>query len=507
MHVFHLTFYSHFFKLTQIQARALPIINRFCMQNAIKQWVKENRRNVLKVTKVFAVRTRDKKEYRFHIGQLEDFYKALQMDHITSDMYTSDRKPMYVPTNVYPVVQSGWVLKDYQEEAHTFIIDESGDDNHSRLVAMATGTGKTFTALFCTQTLKTRTLIVVLSGYVDKWVQDIEKTIVVEKGDIVVVQGGKSMKDLTYSENTAKYIVISLNTIKNYFKAYEEHPGRIEDDGYAYPPEELCERLDIGSIIIDEVHQHLHAVYKLLTYTHVPKIIALSATLMSDDMLIKHIQHQMFPKEIRFDKVKMDQYIRCYATSYFFNDINKEKIRTTEFGSNTYSHNAFEKSVLRRHHVVENYMKLINNLLHTGYIEHYKHGDKAAIYVSSIAMADYTTQWFKRKYPDLDIRRYVEDDPYENVIDADIRITTVLSAGTAIDIPNLVAVIMTINMKSSVFNLQTLGRLRKIPGRVVKFYWLYCSQLGKHKEFHDHRKEIFQDRVESIKEFHYPYGL
>lgn len=508
MQLFQLTIYSHFFKLTHIQPRAEACIIRFCTRYAIKQWVKENRRNVLKVTKVFAVRTRNKKEYRFHIGQLEDFYKILRDDQILDSMYTVATKPLYTPTDITIAIRSGWVLRDYQQNAHDFILEESMDDNHSRLVAMATGTGKTATAIITTATFKKRTMIVVLAAYVDKWIEDINKTVDAKKGDIVVVQGGKSLKDLTYSEPTAKYVIISLNTIKNYFKAYEQHPDALEEEeGYGYPPEELCEQLDIGCIIIDEVHQHLHAVYKFLTYTHVPKVIALSATLMSDDPLIKQIQHQMFPKEIRFDKVKMEQYIRCYSTSYFFTDINKDKIRTTEFNSNTYSHNAFEKSILRRPKVTENYMKLIGNLLHMGYIEHYHRGDKAAVFVSSIAMADHVTEWLKHKYPDLDVRRYVEQDPYENVIDADIRVTTVLSAGTAVDIPNLVAVVMTINMKSSVFNLQTLGRLRKIPDRTVRFYWIHCNQISKHHEFHEHRMEIFQDRVESIKEFHYPYGL
>lgn len=779
-----ITLYSHFFKVTHIQARAMPCINRFCMRYGIKQWVKENRRNVLKVTKVFAVRTLNHKEYRFHKGQLADFYKALENDGITASQYTVTEHPSYVPLEVNPQVKAGWVLRDYQQAAHDFIIQEDEDDNCSRLVAIPTGGGKalslnslikvpngwermrdmqvgteviakdgstttvtgvypqpfqpiyrvtfkdgrsteccgehlwkiyitnktnkhlvintyavqalldkrslkkriyidlcdseqnrdqdlpmdpyalgvtlhhdpsddkaipclylsgstaqrlavlqglldteatvrknrhivystlseelalgiqylvrslggmarvsstvpiihckagprmyhvdiyhtqpealftvskkkaqvrnnnprpsalklrvesieivehnyaqcisiahpdqlyvtddfivthnTVTALMCTQTLKHATMIIVLSGYVDKWVADIEKTVEVKRGDIIIVQGSKSMKDLTYCENTAKYIIVSLNTIKNYFKTYEKNPSHIEDEGYAYPPEALCERLQIGTIIIDEVHQHLHAVYKLLTYTHVPKVVALSATLISDDPLIKQIQHQMFPKEIRFDSVKMEQYIHCYSTSYFFKDLAKDKIRTTEFGSNSYSHNAFEKSILKRPQVLHNYISLIDNLINLGYIEHYQRGDKAAVYVSSVAMADAVTEWLKHKYPDLDVRRYVEQDPYENVIDADIRVTTVLSAGTAIDIPNLVTVIMTINLKSSVFNLQTLGRLRKIPNRIVRFYWVFCSQVPKHYEFHQHRKAIFQDRVESIKEFHYPYGL
>lgn len=733
MHIFRVTIYSHYFKVDQLQPRAHGCIMNFCKKYAIKQWIKERGKAFLKITKVFATKTKNNREFRFHIGQYEDFLRALKDDYITESMYIVESVPLYEPSMIDIKVQPQWVLREHQLQAQAFILEHSQDDNRSRLVAMQTGSGKlqpldakikvpngwstmgemhvgteviakdgsitkvtgvypqgvtsvfrvtfgddrstecgldhlwkvyidtketiittqdiesllvsnklyidlcdseqnadielpidpytlgkyidqynntipkeyfngstqqrsallkgltsdaplyvtlneqlaldvqylvrslggiaqivinkleyiiyieyssklriesvepigydetqcisidhpeqlyitddfivthnTVTALITTSKLHHRTMIMVLSGYVDKWIADVEKTIDIDPGDIIVIQGSQSLKNLTYSEPSAKFIIVSLNTIKNYFKAYEEHPTDMEALGYAYPPEELCERLDIGNIIIDEVHQHLHAVYKLLTYTHVPKVIALSATLISDDPIIKIVQQRMFPKEIRFDKIKFDQYIHCYSMSYFFNDMNKEKIRTTEFGSKNYSHNAFEKSLMRRHNVLMNYYKMIDNMIRLGYLEQYQRGDKLAIYVSSIAMAESLTNWLKQKYPDLDIRRYVEQDPYENVIDADIRVTTVLSAGTAIDIPNLTTVIMTINMKSSVFNLQTLGRLRKIEGRDVKFYYIFNQQIPKHHEYHKHRMEIFSDRVESIKELHYPYGI
>jgi superfamily II DNA or RNA helicase len=114
------------------------------------------------------------------------------------------------------------------------------------------------------------------------------------------------------------------------------------------------------------------------------------------------------------------------------------------------------------------------------------------------------TKVLKDRYPDLDVRRYVEDDPYENIIEADIRVTTVQSGGTAIDIPKLRVAIMTVSIDSPVSNLQALGRLRELKDRDVKFYYLYCVQIPKQVQYHRNRKLLFEPKVASVVELHYP---
>ena len=74
----------------------------------------------------------------------------------------------------------------------------------------------------------------------------------------------------------------------------------------------------------------------------------------------------------------------------------------------------------------------------------------------------------------------IVNDPYENIIEPDIRVTTIISGGTAIDIPNLRTLILN-NIKSPVANLQTMGRLRDLQNRDVKFYYLYSEQIAKHR--------------------------
>lgn len=365
-------------------------------------------------------------------------------------------------------------------------------------------THNTLASLASITEINTRTVVLVLPSFMDKWAGDVTNTIDVKPKEIMLVRGSDQLKgviDLAVDNTlTSKFIIISLTTIQNFFKAYEENNGHIEDLGYGCAPEDLYKILKVGTIIIDETHLHIHAVFKTMLYTHVNKIIALSATLISDDPMISRIHRVMFPKEIRFDKVQMKKYIKVRAISHRFYDYQNAKIRTTQYGSNVYSHGEFEKSIIKNRSVFNNYLKLIDSLIESGYIQDYIKGDKLAIFAASVNMCTRIVDHIKMKYPQFDTRRYVEEDPYKNIIEADIRVTTILSGGTAIDIPKLRVVIMLVNVQSPVSNLQTLGRLRELPDRDVKFYYVYSEQIPKQVEYHRRKMDLFADRSLSIKD-------
>lgn len=365
-------------------------------------------------------------------------------------------------------------------------------------------THNTLSSLASIGTIKTRTMIAILPTYIDQWAKEITKILNVKPKDIMIVKGSAQMEGLIGlgQDNAlkAKFIIISIPTMRNFFKNFEYN---VND----YKSEDICKILGVGTVIVDETHQHLHAVYNLLLHTHVPRVIGLSATLLSDDAIIKKVQHCMFPKEIRFDKVKLDQYIKVYAIAYRFLNFYKANLRTSERGSNNYSHNAFEKSILLNKEVSAKYLNFIVELIEKAYNKDYVKGDKLLIFASSIAMCTAITKHVRKEFPDFTVERFVEDDPYENMLKPDIRVSTILSCGTGKDIPNLRATIMTTSVSSTVSNIQALGRLRKLPDRDVKFYYVFCEQIPKHCQYHSSKKQLFQDRVASIKELKYPYGL
>lgn len=503
--LFRLTVFSHFFKITHLQPRVVTIVLRFCQRYVQMGMVKEHGKMHYRPVKVWAARVKDNTEFRFHIGQLKDFLELMKLNHITPELFAYYEMPMYPARSVKIPVKDGWSPRDYQEQGINFILQEDPNDNRSRLVCLGTGLGKTFLSLCAQSRLGTRCLIIVLATYMDKWAGDIANTLKVKPNEIMLVKGTKAVQNLIShaqdGELQSKFIIVSLETIRNFYKSYEASPHSEETQAYGCHPEDFAQVLQAGTLLIDETHQHLNTVFKILLYTHVPKLVALSATLISDDPFIDKMQKLMFPKDIRFLNIQLKKYIKSFAIAYSFEDFKHASIRTTEYGNNVYSHTAFEKSILRKSVILNGYIDLIDNILKLGYFDDYIQGDKAAIFCASVDMAGKITQYLQKKYPKFDVRRYCENDPYENIIDPDIRVTTIISGGTAIDIPNLRTLILTNNIKSPVANLQTMGRLRDLQNRDVKFYYLYCEQIAKHKEYHETKKELIRDRVLSYKEY------
>lgn len=362
-------------------------------------------------------------------------------------------------------------------------------------------THNTVTALTSAARLERRLSISVLAGYVKKWQNDVLEIFEIDPKDIYTIEGGKRLVDYCQTvvenqntpENLPKVTIISLNTIGKWYKRFIEDPYDPTLEMYGMKPYELMEKAKIGTNIFDEAHQHLHYVYSTFCFLHIPKTISLSATLTSLDETELRIQRMMYPRHKRFEEIKMKRYITVYSCQYQIADYANSRIRTTEYGSNNYSHTAFEKSILANRFLKHQYIDMIVRMVKGGFYETMQKGDKCAVFVSTHAMAKEVCKALHREIGELDIRTYLECDPLENLMDSDIRVTTVLSGGTAHDIKGLTVSIQTINLNSIKSNLQVLGRLREIKDRDCRFYYLYCSNIPKHVEYHKNKIEQFQD--------------
>lgn len=358
-------------------------------------------------------------------------------------------------------------------------------------------THNTVTALVATAERQHRFAVVILAGYVDKWIGDIVQIMDIDRKDIAVIQGSDSLIRCTNYPDSGlpipKAFVISLSTLNNWHKLYEEARWHPSLEAYACRPGEFFESMGIGTVIFDEVHQHPHAVYRAYTYLHVPKTVNLSATLLSPDPTLQKVQSMMFPRLKRFDSIKMKKYITSHACVYQIADLERSRLRTTEWGSNTYSHTAYEKSILQNKTIRPQYLKMLLDLIGSTYVDEYMEGDKLIVFVATAHMAEVVVDAIKRRWSTYDTRTYLEKDPYENVIDPDIRVSTLIGSGTAVDIPNLRRAILTTSIKSPNANKQVLGRLRDLKDRDTHFYYLYCSTIPKHVEYHHNKKELFDD--------------
>jgi superfamily II DNA or RNA helicase len=502
---FILTKCTHFFKINKISPRLQSLILRYCDRYVYKSLIKVPKRGfVYAPTRVYAARLKNNSEFRFPINALLDFITFLQDKAVPEELYLIKEQPIYNPQSTTFTIKKGWVPKEYQIPVINYLLENNG--GCSKFVGLRTGRGKTFCAVSALAEKKQRTVILIKPLYIEKWQSDFKTLLDHDPIDVMTVSGSQQLKALislaVFDKLNSNLIIISNRTYQNYIDSYEDNYGNMSSTGYLCCPDQFFETLKAGILLIDEVHQDFYALYRALLYTHIPLSIGLSATLINENWFLQKMYDLIYPKPQRYVEHFHKNYLKVYGIAYSFENVNR--IRINEYGSKVYSHHAFERSILLQPRILSNYKKLIHYVVEAGYIRDYIKNDKLIIFASSIAMCTELTKHLKIAYPNLDVRRYVEDDPYGNVIEPDIRVTTLLSAGTAVDIPNLRTSILTVNVLSAQSNIQAPGRLRELKDRDTKFYYLWCRQIVKHERYHQKRVEMLATHVATIKQFDYP---
>jgi hypothetical protein len=367
-------------------------------------------------------------------------------------------------------------------------------------------THNTITATVTAAEIQKRLCVLTLSRFIDKWKKDIDEVYEVVESDICAIRGGDALINASHwvsggaVEKTPlpPVFLLSIETFMVWIKKYIEDAKSSELDMYGCDINHFFESLGIGTVIIDEVHMSLHQVFQIYCFMNVDWIINLSATVLSKDQIVSRIQKMMFPRYARFEEIEMKKYITCYACSYQINDFRQAKVNTTEYGSNRYSHSAFETSILKNKLLGKSYMQMLVKMVVDTYHRNYIEGDKLAIFVYQQNTARLLRDLLQAALPQYDTRTYLLGDAYANIFEADIIITTAVKAGAAVDIPNLRVVIQTVSVDSPVTNLQVLGRLRELKDRDVHHYYLYCMNVQKQIEYHRGKVDLYRPRVKDI---------
>lgn len=501
-----ITCFTHYFLIERVTPQARDVILKFATKLVQFGYTRERGKTKLVPQRTFASSTQDREQFRFHINQLEEFISFLERNHISNNLINLKYSDIFTPTKMEIKLKDGWLPREQQVDAVNYIKADS--KIKSKLVPMQTGKGKTAVAIFAIADLGYRTVAILKPGYLVKWVEDIRKMVECQDDDIMTVQGSDQLKGLLdlmdNGQLKSKFILISNRTYQNWVKQYELDRYSMKEFGYPCNPDELFQFLDAGIKLVDEVHQDFHLNYKIELYTNVPFSISLSATLINHDPFMERMYEIAFPKHSRFDAGELDKYIDSFAVDYSI-DLS-HKVETTERNSTMYSHHAFERSILKNFRLKKAYFKMIKNIIEDGFVQDYKPTEKLIVFCISIDMITELTEYLKEEYPQYSVSRYVAGDSYDELINSDIRVSSIQNAGTAIDIPNLKTVIQTINVNSAQSNVQSLGRLRKRDG-VTRFYYTYSPQIVKHRLYHYDRKKMLLERCKSYKQISYKEQL
>lgn len=367
-------------------------------------------------------------------------------------------------------------------------------------------THNTFCSLQAAVQMQQRGLIVLKGMYVDRWMNDLreakkagESSILgLKPGELLLVRGSADLKKLfamaLNGELKAKIIVMTNKTLYNYIDHYETFNG-VEGE-YQFPPDQMCEKLGLGWRLIDEVHQDFHLNFRLDLYTHCPKVIALSATMTHDKPFINRMYNIAYPKEHRFGGIAYDRYVDVIELVYYLN--MPTKLKWLQRGMRSYNHVAYEESIMKHKDSMRHYLNMILRIVQESFLSKFEVGQKLLIYVATVTFAEVLTKALRDmvKDADLKINKYTAEDEYLQLITSDISVSTLLSAGTAVDIPNLRVVLMTTALSSTQANLQAFGRLRPLkqwPDVTPEFIYLTCQSIDKHSEYALKKKEVLKD--------------
>lgn len=486
---------SHYFAAIRFSADGRTVIEKFARRFAQYGYKPVGYNRVERgILKVFAAANAARTEYRFHINVLEEFKQHLELYRLKDHLVEWHQLPPIPAITTTYAIDPKYTDREYQPPIIEYMV--SPEKPPLKLVALQTGKGKSYCTMRAMQILGYRTVIFVRPMYLEKWYEDMMRTFSGVKEDFMVVKGSAHLMALLQlaAEDAlpSKVIIISNKTMQNWLKLYENFGAAILDMGYACLPDQLCAHLGAGIRVIDEVHQDFHLNFKLDLYTHTLHSISLSASLVSDDEFTNRMYEIPYPTFYRFKGPTYHKYIAAFEVRYRF--VNPNKLRYKSARDKSYSHNEFEKSLLKLPMVTNNYLQLINHTLKNSYFRNYQPGDKAIIFCASIAMCSVVTDYLKKLYRERDVRRYVEEDPWENLMDADIRVTTLQSAGTAVDIAQLTTTILTVAIASSQGNIQGFGRLRELKdGRTPEFHFFVCEDIAKHCDYRDRKKTLLNE--------------
>lgn len=464
------------------------------------------------IVRTYAASTKSRKEFRFHINSFNSFNYHMQERGIPLKDEDITTYTLYEPIKI----EYGKLNKDPRDYQVPIIQFNLIPTPLSKLITLQPGYGKTFIALATVAATEQRFVLATKGGFVTRWLRDCcgeDSVLGLIHEDVIVVKGSEALKviiELALSNQLEfKGLLISTNTLNNYYKHYFDNDGDMTEYGGLHPVA-LWQLLSVGTLITDEFHMLIHMNYIREMYNHVPKTIALSGTMIPDGPFMKLIHDTLFPKECIAPEPEYTKYIAAKALIYGTHPDTKE-IKC--FRNAKYSHTMYEESIINKAKVLKRYTDMILQMAINIYDKPGRHdpGEKMIVYVSTQDLATRLTDIFKAHFGDkYIINRFVSLDPYSNVEDSDIIISTPGSLGTAHDVYKLRYTLLTTALGKEDTNIQLLFRLRKPtynPEVTPEMYYLVNRDVRKHMDYHYRKRELFKPITLSQIELETPFKV
>lgn len=379
-------------------------------------------------------------------------------------------------------MKEGYLPRKHQTAAVEFLSDVEA---YIRCLQCRPGWGKTFAALWAvTQIRKQRCAFIMKSQHIKTWVKALDSYMGVKPSDIYVIKGSKALYNLMLmaemEEPLPAFILFSNDTIRNMINEYEMGESVLESH-----PHEMMEKLGVGTLVYDECHERIHSIFRICSHLHVAQAIFLSATLSSKDAMVKRQYDRLFPKEQMY-KTEKNTHIEVYP--YFHATQDPKKIKWK--GHMGYSHDLYEKSLVKDKEMLSRYLTMVTELIETTYVREYEPGKKMLVFCYRTDFVEMVADHLKKVMPDRTVQAYTSKTDEELLYCNDVVVSTPGSASTGVDIPGLSHAYLLVACGSSIMYEQGSGRLRPMdkeqyPDTHPKFYYLVNTDIRPHLNYHE----------------------
>jgi hypothetical protein len=488
--------YSHGIVVSEIEIpRGREVLGQFLRPLVQFKLEKVHGRMVNVASKTYAAALKNRSEFRFHKNQLDDLLRFLSQVGYKEPGLQVVRHP--IDPEDFPEIDHIWISPKAPRDLQPGIIDYVMAPGSSKMITLQTGKGKTFIAMWSAKLLRTRTLFTFKGGYADRWLGDLETTFQMEKDELLLLRGAggliRFMDDVLDGTSNAKMIIATNRTVYDYLKDHELTNGRSEL--YPIPANLFFQTCGIGFHVKDEVHQDFHLNFRQELYTHTEKTLSLSATMDNSDAFMNKMYDIAYPVVGRNDGGGYHRYIKATALTY---RLSKPGIYRYKGAQGGYSHNAFEQSMRSKKEFYPKYLELFKYVVDVYFYSVMQPKQKMLIFCAGVDMCTLVQAYLQKSFPSLKIGRYTQEDKYSVLEESDVTVSTVLSAGTAVDIPNLRVTFMSTSINSRQSNEQSLGRTRVLidyPDVVPEFLYLVCEDIDKQMAYHYTKVEYFASKV------------
>lgn len=478
----------------------MNVLRKFCKAELTKygqEPIPNSRKKRWVPTHVFARTNNDRTEYRLPRSVLEPLIKLAVAMGYNKARIKLEEEPELEGVDVEFSIKEKY-SKPREEQLDW--VNYQMADGPLKVNEAATGTGKTFMALYCMMLMGKRTVITIQPRYIPIWQKDLADMFDIAAKDILVWEYsdlprlGELCK---VGDINPKIIILPTTRISTYMRARRK-------DGNLPCLDEIIANINPGLRIIDESHESFHEVCLSMLYGNVKKTFMLSATLKGDDPFLNKMYATVAPINIRLKEPEPENYIDIIAYLYQV-DIRKYKVQTQQFGS--YNDIALEKSILKSKELTDFYFELADDMYKRFYLDAKEEGTKCIFFFTLVEMCLLMKEKFRLKYPGEDFDTFLgtlDKKTPKKYLEHENLITTPGSCGTGKDIPGAITCISFHTVSSIQRNKQMIGRLRnlrgKFGGRITpRFVFPVCVDIAKHGDYFHKRKLAFSAKQKSWK--------